>query len=534
MIRLLACGEFTQLSSGYAVYMRELLTELNKYPDIEIAELACFCHPQDERIELCPWKVYPIAPNKSDRAAVDRYNSNPLLAFGAELFEEVLLDFKPTHVIDIRDNWHIEHESRSPLRKFFAHVIMPAIDAYPQHRSWIDMYSEADKLLSYTDWGIDVLKKYGLKNVHKSAAPCPSKEYKPIPEETKSQLKSSLNLGNPIIIGTVMRNQPRKLFPDLFRDFKRLLVEKKRDNVYLLCHTSMPDTWELDELLLEYGVQDRVLFSYVCKSCEKVEISFYKGTRCHCNNCKNYTLMFSGTQLGISNDALNQIYNLMDVYVQYHTNEGYGIPLVEAIACGVPIFAIDYSAPTEIISKSNGVALEPIGYVKEPGSGRLFAIPNGDEFVKKMDEFLSLSIEERKQAGNMSRLLYGIRPWSDVARAWYMAIKSCKPERDWLDKNRYYNPPPSRLPQGMNNSHFARFLITNVLQEPDKIGSYMEARLIRDLNNGYAYRGFSGKYYHENYDRSNNITEFNRDLALTHFLSLLEEKVNWENRRLSI
>jgi glycosyltransferase involved in cell wall biosynthesis len=465
---------------------------------------------------------------------VEQFQSNPLNAFGAGIFNDVLLDFQPTHVIDIRDSWHFEYQFRSPLRKYFAHVVMPAVDAIPQHKTWLDMYATADKLLSYTDWGIDVLNEAGLKNTHAAASPCSSAEYRPLSEEQKADIKKAIGLGDITVVGTVMRNQRRKLFPELFRDFSRYLRESKRKDVFLLCHTSNPDTWELDELLLEHGVMDRVLFTYVCRNpqCKNIEFSFYRGIFSSCQKCGNgNSSTFTNTQNGIPNEAMNLVYNAMDVYVQYAICEGYGMPLGEAIACGIPVMGVDYSAMSEIIHQSNGYPIKPVGFFKEPETGRMMALPDSHSFLNGLKTYLGMSKSELREKGEFSRMLYGLRSYDDIARIWLDALNNTAPKKPWNAPDVRYNMN-IQVPKNASNSEFARFLITQVLQAPEFVGSFMEARLIRDISNGVAPRSFDGKYYHEDISgRGMSLLPFDREVAVKHFGALLEEKQYWEQKR---
>lgn len=530
-MKVLACGEFTQLSSGYAVYMRELLQRLSRMPGVEVAELASYCAADDPRMNNVPWRVYAVAPARNDQKAVDAYNANPLNAFGAGVFNNVLLDFKPTHVIDIRDSWHIEYQFRSPLRPYYAHVPMPAIDAAPQHKTWLDMYSRADKLLSYTNWGADVLREAGLRNIYGAASPCAPIEFKPHTAEQKKELQDSLGLGDVTIVGTVMRNQRRKLFPELFRDFGEYLKRSGRKDVYLLCHTSNPDTWELDELMMKYGVSDRVIFTYACRKCGNVEFSFYRGIFSHCRKCNSQHSTFTSTQFGIDNTAMNIVYNIMDIYVQYAICEGYGMPLAEALACGVPIMAVDYSAMSEIVHQANGTKIKPIAFYTEAETGREMALPEPESFLYGLHELVSLTKEQRASKAEFSRMLYGMRSYDDVAKTWYDALSATQPRKSWESPDVNYNMD-IKIQKDTSNSSFARWLITDVLQDPEYIGTFMEARLIRDISNGQAFRGFDGKYYHEDISgRGMVLVEFNRDIALNHFGILLEEKNMWEKQR---
>ena len=533
-MRVLVCGEFSQIHSGYAVYGRELLNRLSRTPGVEVAEMASICGPEEPKIAQCNWRVYPVTPSQSDKPAIDNYLSNPLNAFGREKFGDVCLDFKPTHVLEYRDSWNGEYQYRHALRPYYAHIIMPAIDAIPQHRSWIDMYATADKVLSYTDWGCDVLREAGLKNVYKSASPCSSAEYRPYSQEDKQKLKDNIGLGDINIVGTVMRNQGRKLFPDLFKAFSDFIIKFNDKKTYLLCHTSYPDSWEFDELLHEHGIQNRVLFTYSCRQCENLEVSFYSGAKRHCKKCNSFDSTFTRIQNGASNNALNMIYNMMDVYVQYANGEGFGIPLAEAASCGLPVMATDYSAMSDIIQKCNGTPINVKAFRKEPETGRMFAVPDGDDFGQKLHDLFSLPKSDLVSSGEFSRLLYGLRSYDDTVNVWLEAIKNTRPKLSWNSPNRNFSRPDISRCKNMDNLQFVKFLINDVLQEPSLNHSYIEARLIRDLTNGYAMRGFDGKYYHEDVEgRGMTQVEFTREISLKHFLTLLEDKTNWETRRVT-
>jgi glycosyltransferase involved in cell wall biosynthesis len=61
-----------------------------------------------------------------------------------------------------------------------------------------------------------------------------------------------------------------------------------------------------------------------------------------------YLTLGHDTWQGFSREKLNLLYNSADIYVQASA-EGFGLTVAEAIACGVPVVGIDYSAVPEVI-----------------------------------------------------------------------------------------------------------------------------------------------------------------------------------------
>ena len=61
---------------------------------------------------------------------------------------------------------------------------------------------------------------------------------------------------------------------------------------------------------------------------------------------------------GISDDALRVLYSAADLYVSPTMAEGFGLCLAEALACGTPVVATDYSAVSEVVGPG-GVLIPP-------------------------------------------------------------------------------------------------------------------------------------------------------------------------------
>ena len=105
-------------------------------------------------------------------------------------------------------------------------------------------------MFTYSDWSYDVLEKEGagtLKLVSSASPGVDTEIFSPV--KNKTAHKGAMGLEEDVkIIGTVMRNQKRKLYPDLFAAFRDYLDECERQGkkelaqkTFLYCHTSYPD-----------------------------------------------------------------------------------------------------------------------------------------------------------------------------------------------------------------------------------------------------------------------------------------------------
>lgn len=65
---------------------------------------------------------------------------------------------------------------------------------------------------------------------------------------------------------------------------------------------------------------------------------------------------------GLSDDDLRTLYNAADLIVSPTMAEGFGLTLAEALGCGTPVIATDYSAVSEVVGPG-GILIPPAGFV---------------------------------------------------------------------------------------------------------------------------------------------------------------------------
>lgn len=538
--RILFCGEATFLNTGYATYIREILNYLNSTNKYDIAEMASYASPDDPRCAQVPWKLYPAAlPKNATEQQKRHYNSKHTNQFGEYVFHDVCLDFMPDIVCDIRDFWMIEFVERSTYRNFFKWCIMPTVDAEPQANNWIETFKSADACLSYSDWSGEILQAQGCGAINYIGSAPPSAHQAYSAEKDKLKCRSLLGIPkNKKIIGTVMRNQRRKLYPDLFKMFRMILDSVENPQDYLLyCHTSYPDMgWDIPSLLQENGIGSNVMFTYKCLETGKPYASFFVGPRGVSPFTNKDSGVLCNVQNGASYDDLSNIMNAFDIYVQYANSEGFGLPQVEAAAGGVPVASIDYSAMHSVINQLGGIALRPKTLYKEMETGCMRAVPDNEYACAEILKFLSLPEEIRNKIGFETKQNFLKHfQWDKSGQQWekYFDSVEIKPITEtWL------SPPNIKpIPEKKeidNIMEQVKFLIKEVLSDETKIGSMLEHRMIKDLSYGFATTAMEGIYMNDSSLVSDgNIQKhpFNYDVAYSIMKNQRIEHNNNEHKR---
>ena len=488
-------NEASYLFSGYSKYGREVLSRLHNTDKYEIAEFATYGSIDDTRGLSVPWLFYPNVPAQNDEAEKKIYNSNALNQFGKWRFDRVLLDFKPDIVWDIRDFWMMGYEYNSPLRDYYNWSIMPTVDSAPQQPEWVHVYSTADDVFTYSDWAIDVLNQQGSKmlNIHSSAPPgVDHNTFTPVANKAKHKEQCGL-FGTAKIIGTVMRNQKRKLFPDLFIAFRKYLdkcrelgKDELAENTYFYMHTSYPDVgYNIPAMLKEQGLGNKVLFTYFCKVTGKWFPSFYQGANAYSPFSGRVTAVLPNVVNGISEHALAQIMSLFDVYVQYAICEGFGMPQVEAASCGVPVMSVDYSAMSDVVRKLKGYPIKVKKLFREMETDAYRANPDNDDLCEKLVSFLSKPESLRLKKGfDARKAVLQHYTWDKTAKIWekhFDSVKLTGLQGKWNSParivNENYQPNMQATNEDFVNDVFDGFL-------SGRYSDYVKMEATKNINDG--------------------------------------------------
>jgi glycosyltransferase involved in cell wall biosynthesis len=506
--RILIANDASFLDTGYGVYGKEIIKRLHNSDKYEVAELGCYATLGDPRIQNIPWKFYANAVPANDNRA-GAYKSSVINQFGAWRFSKCLLDFKPHIVFDVRDYWMYAYQEQTSLKKYFSWIIMPTTDSAPPKIDWLYTFANADLIVPYTDWAKKVLEQYCGKfiNLHHDIANAGinPNEFYPISNKKEHQRKY---FGKDVCItGLVMRNQKRKLLSDTMLAFRKYLDKLKANNQqdlydksYLYFHTSYPEQngWDIPALLLEHGVLDKTYFTYTCKSCNGVTVSKFHGPLTYCDQCKKKSCVFAAASSGVKTEQLNEIYNLFDIFVQCAICEGFGMPQVEAAACGLKIASVDYSAMTEIVEKLGGIKIPVQRLFREMETNADRANPDIEAIADILYNYHVKTSEEIKiNEGKIIRQkCIDTYSWDKVYQVWEHCFDKIdiSQKMDWNTAKQSETNHSITVPNNLMPKDFVEYIVLNIIKEPELLNTANIQLLIKDFCSGISAGDGAMKY----------------------------------------
>lgn len=483
-LKVLFVGESSHLGTGFGSYTKNLLHGLYNTNKYDIAELSCFRNYTQRKTE--PWKIYPVSVPDYDKSYKE-YISNPLNKFGLWRFDIALAHFKPDVVIDIRDYWNFGYQSYSCFRPFFKWIIAPTYDSTPPTNEAILIYKNANILLTHSYWAKMELEKYGfsVENVVHDAVD--SGIFK-INNSDKNKQKLSLNIPKEtFVIGTVMRNQKRKLFSELFDVFSNVIKSTdKKTILYLHTYASEPGGWDIESLLLQYGLSHRVYFTYMCSKCQVIYASKYHGITSICKNCGQNSNMCS-TQHPLSDNQLNDIYNVFDLYIQYSNSEGLGIPQLEAASCGIPVITIDSDVMKEIGDSLEAKTINIVKKYRDIETHSFRSYPNNEECTNAIIHYIDMDKKiYNENCSNIRKKLIENYSWNKTIKKFESILDNIN-----ISDNMSWSLPARHVNNewNINTKTDIRDTIYNIvisiIDQPELIETYFIQNLINRILDGF-------------------------------------------------
>lgn len=314
-------------STGFALCTHQLCDRLhaNRH-EVTVLGINHYGSPHDY-----PYTIYPCV-DPLDRS---------LMVCGEQRLPKLIARLKPDVVIILQDPWNIRGYMIEIEEQLGDTINAPrpimigwlAVDAKNQISG--KQLNQLDHVVTWTQFGIDELRAGGYTGEHSiiglGVNTCHRDRnigfeyYSPVDRRTARQ--STLSDGTPVlpegipidsfIVGMVGRNQVRKRLDLALEYFAEWIKSKSVDNAYLYLHVGPTGEsgCDIQALCRYYGI--------------KVIVSS------------------PPVSAAVTADDMRLIYNCFDVLWSMSQAEGWHLPAIEAMACGVPCLLPDQGAPAE-------------------------------------------------------------------------------------------------------------------------------------------------------------------------------------------
>jgi D-inositol-3-phosphate glycosyltransferase len=418
MARILWGSEQPTRPTGYAVVSREIVKRLVADYGHEV-----FVMGWDHNGENIPhpegWTMVHAGIGNFGGEPVNHSNPESPTVLDVHLHE-----LKPDLYLSLIDPWFIGHAVLSCNRARVPYIAHLPVDGFPISYQWNRILSNLHTPLWMADYGKDTFAEFVRRFSSDGDAPEDMKNpeldryledagprihhgvdhevFKPATLAEKETLRSALGITWETTFISVGRNTNRKQIPRLLDALALALERDPKADIGLILHCGDPtDTmgmggWNLPDLVKQKGLLDRVRFSDSS----------------------------SNPLHGLSREELARLYQVADVHVLATGGEGFGVPSLEAMSCGLPIILPDNSTGPELVGDDERGWLVPsCTHITGPKWGVNMSLVDVDALA---DALLAARdpAERRKKAKVARKWVEENMTWDIIAKQFHDLIEA--------------------------------------------------------------------------------------------------------------
>ena len=291
--------------------------------------------------------------------------------WGADAMIHHAKDFNADVTISQQDIWVLDPNA---IKQFKNWIPWLPVDHDPISQALVDRLKMAYRIIAYSKFAQAQLASKGL---HSTYIPLmvDTNTFKPMPKE---RLQIKKDLGIPVdhfLFGMVAANKdnpPRKSFQEAMDAFKLFHEKHPQSAMYFHVATQQPGGFPIDDYAKHIGIHTAV----------------YKPPL--------YDMLFK-----VDKKAMAKIYNTFDVLLAPSTNEGFGVPIIEAQSSGVPVVTNNFTAMPELIIPGKTGELCKVAYKRFYGLNSYIGIPDYMSIYEAMEKIYGAN---REKMGLKARL----------------------------------------------------------------------------------------------------------------------------------
>ena len=315
-LRIMYASNAPWCFSGYGVQSRSLLPRLKQLPEVDEIAMFAWFGLQGGMLSSNGMPIYPMG--------VD--------AYGNDMYGAHCEHFKADLLVTLIDAWVLRPETWN-LPDYTRWAPWYPVDHDPIPERVASVVKKAQYPLTYAKFGKAESDRVGINNTYIAHGLEPN-TYKVLDNDVIHAFRHDVCEDAEWLGVMVSANKgwpSRKGFEETLLAFRSVLPElPERSYLYIHAdHTKTVQGGDLAALVKAMGLQDHVRFP------------------------NRYKLWIGGYDPGY----MALMYNNADVFLSPSKGEGFGIPIIEAQACGAPVIVTDFTSMPELVRW--GIAVEP-------------------------------------------------------------------------------------------------------------------------------------------------------------------------------
>ena len=398
--------DFSIVKTGFGRNAKAVLSYLYKTGKYDLVNYCCGIGENHPHLSRTPWKSIGCMP--SDKNKLKKIDEDPKLKhitpYGAYNLDKVINEERPDVYITAQDIWGVDFALQKKWFNQINSVIWTTLDSLPILPSAIEAAKKCQNFWVWSNFAEKEMHKMGLKNVKTVHGALDETFFFNIGKERKKEIRALNDIDQEdFIIGFVFRNQLRKSVPNLIKGFKKFNEQYRKSK--LLLHTSYNEGWDIPTLVKENKLDPKsVLVTHVCEECLNYSVKHYKANTSDCTVCgAKEKCKTVAVDKGVSEESLNEIYNLMDVYCHPFTSGGQEIPIQEAKLAELITLVTNYSCGVEMCEpEAESLPLDWDEY-REIGTQFKKANTCHNSIFKQLEKVFLMPKKEREEKGIRAR-----------------------------------------------------------------------------------------------------------------------------------